>query len=182
MDLLAKSVLINMFSRRQETTKLKLQLNSGLTLIELLLVIGILAVLFSIGFVSLANINVISGNNSASVVLISDLKTQQIKAMTGDTEGRGIPDNYGVKILPSSYVLFHGLSYNASDTSNFSVPVDSGYILSTTFPNSTIIFASESGQLIGFVANQNTISLTSTPSGQVQTIEFNAYGTITNIN
>ncbi len=165
-----------------QTINHKLQTSRGLTLIELLLVIGILSILFAIGIVSLTNIRVISGNSSASVVLISDLKTQQIKAMTGDTEGRGVPDNYGVKILSNRYVLFHGLTYNPSDTSNFSVPVDNGYILSTTFPNSTILFASESGQLVGFVPNQNTISLTSTPSGQVKTIQFNAYGTITNIN
>lgn len=171
-----------MFCRNPKTLNLKLKSESGLTLIELLLVIGILSILFAIGIVSLTNIRVISGNSNASVVLISDLKTQQIKAMTGDTEGRGVPDNYGVKILSNRYVLFHGLSYNPSDTSNFSVPVDSGYLLSTTFPNSTIIFASESGQLVGFVANQNTIILTSTPSGQVKTIQFNAYGTITKIN
>lgn len=156
--------------------------NKGLTLIELLLVIGILSVLFGIAFVSITNIKVISGNNSVNVVMISDLKTQQIKAMTGDTEGRGVPDNYGVKILSNKYILFHGLSYNVADSSNFAVPVDSGFVLSTTFPNSTIVFASESGQLVGYVANQNTISITSTPSGQIKTLQFNAYGTITTIN
>ena len=171
-----------MNSRELQTINHKLQTSRGLILIELLLVLGILSILFAIGIVSLTNIRVISGNSSAGVVLISDLKTQQIKAMTGDTEGRGVPDNYGVKILTDRYVLFHGLSYNPSDTSNFSVPVDNGYLLSSTFPDSTIIFASESGQLVGFVTNQDTISITSTPSGQVKTFQFNAYGTITNIN
>jgi prepilin-type N-terminal cleavage/methylation domain-containing protein len=171
-----------MFFKKLNIENFEFQNNSGLTLIELLLVIGILAVLFSIGFVGLTNIKVITGNNSANVVLISDLKTQQIKAMTGDTEGRGVPDNYGVKILSDRYVLFHGLSYNASDPSNFTVPVGNEYVLSTTFPNNMVIFASESGQLVGFVSNQNTISITSSPSGQIKTLQFNEYGTITNIN
>jgi len=155
---------------------------AGLTLIELLLVIGILSVLFGIAFVSITNIRIITGNSSANVVLASDLKTQQIKAMTGDTEGRGVPDNYGIKILPNNYVLFHGQNYNNSDTSNFTVAIDSGYTLSTTFPNSTILFASESGQLVGYVPGQNSITITSTPSGQIKTIQLNAYGTITSIN
>lgn len=171
-----------MFSKYLQTSNLKLKSNSGLTLIELLLAIGILAVLFAIAFISITNIRVLSGSNSAYTVIISDLKNQQTKAMVGDTEGRGVPDNYGVKILSDRYVLFHGLNYSISDTANFSVPIDSGYLLSSTFPNSTILFASESGQIVGYISNQNAITVTSTPSGQTKTIRLNAYGTITSIN
>lgn len=155
---------------------------NGLTLIEMLLVLGILSILFTISFISITNIRVVSGNNSLYTVVISDLKNQQVKAMTGDTEGRGVPDNYGVKIFSNKYVLFHGITYKPADTANFSIPVDTGYSLSTTFPNSTVLFASESGQLVGFVNNQNTITITSTPSGQTKTMHLNGFGTITSVN
>lgn len=154
----------------------------GITLIELMVVVGILAILFSIGVVSIMNIRVVTTNSTTTTVIASDIKNQQIEAMTGDTEGRGIPDNYGIKILSSSYVLFHGNNYNPSDTSNYSIPTDTGYQLSSTFPNSTVLFASKSGEIVGFINNQNTIKLTHTSSGQSKTIQLNKYGTITSIN
>lgn len=154
----------------------------GLTLIELLVVIAVLAVLFGISTVSILNIRVVTTNSTTTSVIISDLKNQQVRAMTGDTEGRGTPDNYGIKILANSYVLFHGNSYNPSDTSNFSVPVSSGYQLSSTFPNNLIIFTSGSGELVNFVPNQNTITLIYISSGQSKTITLNKYGTVTSIN
>lgn len=153
---------------------------AGLTLVELLLVVGILSVLFGIGFVGISNTQAIFTNNSSASVLISDLKNQQVKAMVGDTEGRGIPDNYGIKILSNKYVLFHGNTYNAADSANFSVPVDTGYTLNTTFPNTTALFASNSGELVNFVSGQNSITLEDTRSGQNKTIQINKYGTVTN--
>ncbi len=152
----------------------------GLTLIELMLVIGILALLFGIGFVSLSNIQIVTTNSSSASVLVSDLKTQQIKAMVGDTEGRGVPDNYGIKILSNQYVMFHGNAYNPSDTANFSVPIPNSYVLTSTFPNSTVLFASDSGELVNFTVGSNAVVLTNTPTGKKETIILNKYGTITN--
>lgn len=154
---------------------------AGLTLVELLIVVGILGLLFSITFISIFNVRVISTNSSTASVITSDLKNQQIKAMVGDTEGRGVPDNYGVKILTNQYVLFHGVNYNPNDTTNFPVPVENGYTLSTTFANGTLLFASESGEIVGFLPAQNTITLTNTTTGKTKTIHFNKYGTITQI-
>lgn len=154
---------------------------NGFTLIEILLVIGILGLLFGIGLLSIGNIQVITQNNASSSVMVSDLKTQQIKAMVGDTEGRGVPDNYGIKILSDQYILFHGMSYNPADTANFSIPITSGYTLSSTFPNTTILFASNSGELVNFIEDQDSITLTHTPSGKQQIIRLNKYGTITQL-
>ena len=162
--------------------KASIENQKGLTLIELILVIGILMVLLSMAFVSISNIRVISTNSNTSTVIASDLKNQQIRAMVGDTEGRGVPDNYGVKILSTQYVLFHGVSYNSSDTTNYAIPVSTGYTLSSTFANDTVLFASESGELVNSVQNQDTIILTNTTSGQTKTIRLNKYGTITSIN
>lgn len=156
--------------------------NTGLTLIELIVVIGILSTLLGIAIVSIQNIRVLATNSTSTSVIISDLKNQQIKAMTGDTEGRGVPDNYGVKILSDRYVLFHGTAYSPADADNFAIPIETGYALGTTFPDNMVLFSSESGELIGFVQNQNTITLTNTSSGQSKTIQINKYGTVTNIN
>lgn len=152
----------------------------GFTFIELMLVIGIISLLFGIGIVSLSNIQIVAARSSASTVLISDLKTQQIKAMAGDTEGRGIPDNYGIKILPDRYVMFHGNNYDPADSSNFSVPAPDQYSITSSFPNDTILFASDSGEIVDFVDGSNTIVITNIPSTTSETITLNKYGTVTN--
>jgi type II secretory pathway pseudopilin PulG len=153
---------------------------SGLTLIEMIIVIGIVMSLLGIAFLNISNIRVVSSGGNATTVLISDLKNQQIKAMTGDTEGRGVADNYGIQIFPDRYVLFHGLSYIPSDTTNFTVPIDDGQTLSTTFQNDKIIFSSNSGELVNFVTGEDTVNIT-TNTG-TKTIQFNKYGTVTEIN
>lgn len=155
---------------------------AGFTFVELIVVIGIFSLLLSIAYVSLSNVQIISINNSAIEILSSDIKTQQIKAMTGDTEGRGLPDNYGIKIFPQRYVFFHGVTYNPVDPYNFEIPIDTGYTLSSTFPQDMVLFASGSGELVGFIQNQNTISVTNTATGQSRTIRLNKYGTVTSIN
>lgn len=154
---------------------------SGLTLIELLLVVGILGVLFGIGFVGIGSIKIVATKSTSFSVLSSDLKNQQIKAMVGDTEGRGVPDNYGIKILSDRYVLFHGNIYNPSDAANFSIPIGQGYTLTSTFPDTSILFASNSGELVNFIQGQNTVTITHTETGSNQLMEINNYGTIISI-
>ncbi len=157
-----------------------LERQRGLTLIELMLVIGILSLLFGIGIVSLSNIQIVATSSSATTVLISDLKTQQIKAMVGDTEGRGEPDNYGIKVLSDQYIMFHGIEYNPADTANFSVPIPESYSLSSTFQNDAVLFASDSGEVVNFIDGSNSITITNIPSGSTETITLNKYGTVTN--
>jgi hypothetical protein len=145
-------------------------------------VLGILATLLGIVIVNIGNIRSSASVNTTVTTLTTDIKNQQTKAMTGDTEGRGTPDSYGIYIQPSQYVLFHGAAYNSSDTSNFTVPVDENYQLLTTFTNNTIIFASGSGQITNLVTGQNTIVVRNPTTGQQKTMTLNKYGAITSVN
>lgn len=149
----------------------------GFTLPELLIVMGILAVLF--GLVSL---NLLGGQHQLSVAsslsqLIADIKLQQSKAMWGDTEGRGSTDSYGVYLNSNQYILFHGPAYSAGDPDNVVIDMDSGASLS---PTQSYIFAKGSGEIIGYDANADTITISS-PSDS-KTIEFNQYGVIVSQN
>ncbi len=155
---------------------------SGITMVEILIVTGIIVLLFTISTISLLNIRVSSSTSASTNVLISDIKAQQIKALAGDTEGRGVPDNYGVKIQSNKYTLFHGISYSASENTNFDVPVETGYQLSTTFPDATILFVPKSGEIENFTSGQNSVTLTNTSTGRTKTIQFNKYGTIISSN
>ncbi|MGE5041955.1 MAG: Tfp pilus assembly protein FimT/FimU [Candidatus Levyibacteriota bacterium] len=153
--------------------------NAGTTLIEILIVIFVFSLMVSLGFVSLLNVRSSASVSTSEYTLITDIKNQQIKAMVGDTEGRGTPDTYSIHIDPNQYVLFHGQSYSAGDSSNFAVPVTSEFTLSTTFANNSIVFASGSGEIMNFVQNQDTITFTNTSTNQQTRVQLNKYGVIT---
>lgn len=150
----------------------------GVTLIELILVIGIISLLFGIGIVGITNIQVLTLRSTAGTVLISDIRNQQIKAMVGDTEGRPEPDNYGVKFLVDEYILFHGNNFSPTDPDNYSIPLPDAHSMVSTFPNDLILFASDSGELVGFVDGSNTVTITNTPSATSDTITLNEYGVV----
>ena len=154
----------------------------GFTLLETLLVIGIFLFMTAILVPNSLNLRSTSTINTSVLTLVTDLKNQQIKAMTGDTEGRGLPDTYSIYIQPASYVLFHGQNYSAGDLTNFAIPLDTSFQYSTTFPNSKIVFASGSGQINNYVATQSSVTIRETRTGKQKVIQINKYGVITAIN
>jgi prepilin-type N-terminal cleavage/methylation domain-containing protein len=69
---------------------------TGFTIIELMIAMGIFVIITSLVTINLLNAQHIASIDSTVTTLIADLKQQQVKAMTGDTEGRGITDQYGI--------------------------------------------------------------------------------------
>ncbi len=157
--------------------------SAGFTLIELLVVTSISAILFGLVTFNLIRLQNNSSQQSSLDTLISDLKSQQIKAMNGITEGRSTNDNYGIYFMADRYVLFHGSGYSASDSANFEVVLPTDIeIQSTTLPNNTVIFTKLSGEVMGFVAGNNTINVRETNINKQSTITINRYGVITSVN
>lgn len=154
----------------------------GITLIEVIIVISIVLTLFSLVFGNILNVRTNTTLNTSLTTLITDIKNQQIKSMVGDTEGRGIPDNYGIYIAGPNYALFHGKTYSSSGSANFNINADTGYQFTTTFPGNQVTFASGSGEIVSFTVGQNTISVRNTRTNETKTLQLNQYGVITNIN
>ena len=149
---------------------------SGFTLIELIIVIGISLLLFGFMTINLVGNQKIVSVNSVRDGLVSDLTSQQTKAMGG--AGGAAGTSFGIYFLSDKYILFQGASYSPEDTSNFSVNLDSGNIFtSISFPASSIIFASGSGQIIGFQNGQNTIEIGDS-QGTRRTVTINRYGVV----
>jgi len=116
-------------------------------------------------------------------VLISDLKNQQSKAMTGNTEGRSTNAPYGVYFEQNKYVLFHGPNYTSNNSTNFEVSLDQGDQFSQIkLPNSQIVFALASGEIEPFDPAKNSLVIKNTNTGSEKTIIFNKFGVITDIN
>jgi type II secretory pathway pseudopilin PulG len=156
----------------------------GFTLIEISIVIGSIAIL---GF--LTSVNLINARNSFSQiaqtdVLITNIREQQIKAMVGDTEGRGgAADAYGIHLGADKYTHFHGVNYVANESTNFDTQLGGGVEFSNVmFPDANIIFATGSGEIINFSSGSNSFVIRDTRGGQQKTVIINKYGVITSVN
>jgi hypothetical protein len=102
--------------------------------------------------------------------------------MTGTMDNGGLSPPYGIHFDSTRYILFSGESFNGSLASNAIVPLDSRVTFdSITLSDGNIIFASKSGELIGFTIGSDSVSVHQMDSGETKTIQFNQYGTITSI-
>lgn len=157
--------------------------SAGFTFVEIIVVIGILFTLFGIASLSLVSTRSNVSLDTITSTLITDLSGQQIKSMVGDTEGRAANDTYGVYFEQDKYVLFHGLSYSPSDSSNFTIPIKEPVkISSILLPASSIVFSLRSGQVNGFSSLQNSITLQDFVTGEQKTITINRYGVVISVN
>lgn len=154
----------------------------GFSLIEIVVIIAIMSVFFV-----LLSINLIGAKPKASLetsitTFASDIKQQQIKAMTGATAS-GAASAFGIYVQINRYTLFNGSSYIPASPSNFIVNLDD-YIQfsSINLPSSSIVFTRESGEVAGFSAGSNTLTIKNTLDATEKTITINRYGVITNVN
>jgi type II secretory pathway pseudopilin PulG len=150
---------------------------SGFTLVEALVVTGLIVVLFGLGVVGLGQPQTSTDNVSAVETLVNDLKAQQTAAMAGTTGSSTSRQSAGVYVQAAQYTLFTGSSYSAADSYNYVVPTPSGVSLSSTFPGGIVLFNKGAGDVSGFTAGNNTITVTSGSSTRVITIT--RYGAIT---
>lgn len=158
-------------------------MKKGIGLIEIIIVVGILLTLIGIASVGATPVRDRASLDTSVSTLITDIKGQQIKAMVGDTEGRPTPDAYGVYFDGDSYVLFHGPNYSAADSSNFRVNLDDALsIINVLFPASQVIFASGSGEIVGFSGGNNQVTIRDNIIGKNKTLTINRYGAIISAN
>ena len=148
---------------------------SGVTLIELIVVLSISITLLAIATIGLSGAQQIAVTSTTGETIISDIKEQQIKSMIGDTEGRLTPDSYGVHFDTDKYVLFHGISYSAGDTSNFPVILNNQKFVSPL--PTDIVFAKISGEITASVV----IQLQDIPTGKLRKIHLSQYGVVTEV-
>jgi prepilin-type N-terminal cleavage/methylation domain-containing protein len=153
------------------------KLESGFTLVELTVVIGIVLVLFGLSWINFTSLPSRATLQTDSVALINDLKSQQMLAMTGDTGGSGIESDYGVHFETTTYTLFKGDTYTPGAAGNFTVDLENANLSFTgvSFSGNVIIFTKGSGDV-----TPGQFSITDALSGTVKTIKLNKYGATTN--
>lgn len=157
-------------------------MQKAFTLVELLVVMGIIALLASLSTVTLLNSQNRASSSATIDSLITDVGQQQLKAMVGDQTINNTSAT-GVHFQADSYTLFQGAAYSAGDPGNFVVTLPSVLQFSSiNLPSSEILFASVSGEIVGYSSSNNTLTLTNSSANRQETITINKYGVITSVN
>jgi prepilin-type N-terminal cleavage/methylation domain-containing protein len=144
-------------------------MTKGFTLIEMIVVIGIGLVILTTTTVLLLGGQRRVVKISAEEQILSDIRSAQIKAMTGN-------GSQGVYFGSSAYTLYKGSFYNANDGSNFVVNLGDSVQLTTTFSGSNIVFLAVSGEINDYVNGSDSISITDATDNTQRVIHFNKYG------
>jgi prepilin-type N-terminal cleavage/methylation domain-containing protein len=144
----------------------------GFSLIEMLIVIGIIALLVGIGvnsFVSARNSKQLDVTLQAVASKLYEAKSSAISGKNGQ--------NFGVKFNSSSYVYFVGSSFNPSDSANVTFQIPSNINMTYTLPGPdyAVIFSRMTGkpQVSGNITLTRTDNASST-----QTIVIGTLGDI----
>ncbi len=149
----------------------------GFTVVELVAVMGIVAIIFSISLIGVSVFNPGNDIDGFYEIFLTNLKQQQIYALTGQTSGQADNGNFGVYIDGDGYVLFKGDNYDEEDGSNFEVRLDN-LLVSTTFPQSTIVFDKDGGAINNFSNGCNTISFEHLHDNKSIVVNLGKYGTV----
>ncbi|MEK7517633.1 MAG: type II secretion system protein [Patescibacteria group bacterium] len=149
--------------------------NKGFTLIELMVVLAIVATLLGLIAINLSSSQQKTSISTTVQTIISDMKTQQIKAMTSDTEGRPTASPYSVHFDANQYVLFYGSAYSSAEPSNFVVPLPPNLQFTTLI---NVVFSQTSGSL----GSAASVTIQNVTTSEVKTIQLNQYGVVTGVN
>jgi prepilin-type N-terminal cleavage/methylation domain-containing protein len=148
--------------------------SAGFTLIELLLAMAIAAVLFGITSILLSGLIPKANLNSVAEILTAELRSQQLKTMSGGNDANDSASEYGVHIESGQYTFFEGNTYDINSPSNFVVVLPSTVSLQGQ-PSQTIVFSRLSGEVMGYTTAQ-TITITDTLTGNSRVLNINKYG------
>jgi len=139
----------------------------GFTVVELLVSMGILAILFALTTISLGRLPGSASQGATVDMLLTDIRSQQTQAMSNDS-------GYGVHFESGSYTLFKGSSYSSNNSSNFVVTLDPGLtFINITFPGSQIIYSPGNGEIL---SGSGSFTLSSSQIGQDKSVNINKYG------
>lgn len=155
------------------------QLDKGFTLVELMVVLGLFTIIFTLSNVSLSSMIARSSTQEFTQTFVSDLSRQQNRAMTGEAAS-GSATSYGVRLANDSYTLFDGEIFSESSPTNTRVPLPADLQLeSISLPQQQLVFAEDSGEVVNFTATQSGWVMRNTTTGTTETFQVNRLGVIT---
>lgn len=140
---------------------------------------GVIGLLFGVSSLVLTGLIPKASVRAQAEVLVSQLRQQQLKAMSGATEGLDESGSYGVYFGDNYYTLFHGSAYDPDSSRNYTVTLDDPAQLSTTFTDRQVVFASGSGEVAEYTADRNNCTIFRTDTINALSLDLNQYGVVT---
>lgn len=156
----------------------------GISIIELIIAMMVLSTIFGLVSLNLLNTKQRTNFNTTLNQLLSDIKLQQVKAMSLSVENNApSTSDYGIHFESTTYTSFRGSSYVPAASGNFTLSLGDNMVFeSVSLPQSVIIFSRQNGEIQSFNPLLNTIVLKNTLNNQQKTIKINRYGVFTQIN
>ncbi len=142
-------------------------MRKGFTILEMMLVIGILVILASSVVPLFGQLQLISGIDSTKQEMVADFRLAQRQAAAG-TYGEGA----GLYIATSSYAIYSGPSYAERNQSYDVVREMTSFITTTGF--SDMHFA----RYTGFPISTSSLVIIDTRTNTTDTIHIDTYGAI----
>lgn len=159
-------------------TAIKKNVQHGFTLVEIIIVMAITGIILSLTYINVGGLVPKANLRGAVDTLVSDISVQQHRSMMGNYQ-TGNPSSRGIFFEEDQYTFFSGTAYNPSDSNNFSVVFPDGIrIIESSFPNDQIVFQQASGEVVGFVDGQNTITVENTATRESIIITLNRLGVV----
>lgn len=147
-------------------------MKKGFTLIELLVTMAITGILMTFVYINILRPQASTALTSGVNVLITDLRSQQLKSMTGD--------NDGLTATPAG-VIFGTTSYTLTpQNQTISLPQNTRFS-QVAYPTQQIVFATGSGEVVNYSAANNSVSL-QWAGLATKRITINRYGVVSQIN
>ncbi|MCR4324321.1 MAG: prepilin-type N-terminal cleavage/methylation domain-containing protein [Candidatus Curtissbacteria bacterium] len=150
----------------------------GFTLVEVIIVGGLFALVASFSAINILRSQTHSTLVSQVTIFVSDSRSQQVRAMAGDSQGQSTSGDWGIHLENNRYVLFRGSTYSAGDGGNFIVNLGSTMAISWTLPTADIVFVKRSGEVVSYTEGANTVTFTNSASGEHAQLTINRYGSI----
>ena len=151
----------------------------GFSYVELMMVLGILVVLLTLVSMTIVPAITRADTNATSLVLASDLFSQQQKSMQGELSSTAETTTFGVYFQPTYYVLFQGTTYDSNHPDNFRVTLPPQLQFSSIqLPNQTVLYQRTTGDVVGYNASQNTVTLSPVDGATAKVLQINRYGVV----
>jgi prepilin-type N-terminal cleavage/methylation domain-containing protein len=151
----------------------------GFTLIEIVLVVMLLGILIAIS-TQIVQFNLPHiALDTLSQQVISDIKNQQMTAISGVTPQSGAYVDYSIRFEEHRYIMYPGLVYQENNPENTVVILDDGYVFSDiTFPSGELSFSRLSGDVRNYSSAQNSVSIMFSQTNEKRVITVNKRGVL----
>lgn len=145
----------------------------GFTLIELILVISLFSITFTLIFTTLVRPRSFADLVSTEDLIYSTVKEAQSLSMSNPQR------EYGVHFEQDKFILFEGSTYSPGDPNNLETTLTTNLsIESITLSNGDIIFSQISGEVRNYTSGQDSFVVRESNTNESKTFTVNRIGSL----